>query len=37
VVQAKRDFAQQIAVASGVEYRILKPTDADNQHYRILM
>ncbi|WLA75042.1 DEAD/DEAH box helicase family protein [Bradyrhizobium diazoefficiens] len=37
VVQAKKDFAQQIAVASGMEYRILKSTDADNRHYRILL
>ena len=36
-MQAKKDFAQQIAVASGMEYRILKSTDADNHHYRILM
>ncbi|MDP3264481.1 MAG: hypothetical protein Q8M59_16130 [Tabrizicola sp.] len=28
VVQAKKDFAQQIAVASGMEYRIIKSTDA---------
>jgi type III restriction enzyme len=31
VVQAKKDFAQQIAVASGMEYRILKSTDADKR------
>ena len=37
VVQAKKDFAQQIAVASGMEYRILKSTDADRRHYRMLM
>jgi hypothetical protein len=37
VVQAKKDFAQQIAVASGMEYRILKSTDADKRHYRVLM
>lgn len=37
VVQAKKDFAQQIAVASGMEYRILKSTDADKRHYRTLM
>ncbi len=37
VVQAKKDFAQQIAVASGMEYRILKSTDADNRRYRVLM
>ena len=37
VVQAKKDFAQQIAVASGMEYRILKSTDADKRQYRVLM
>jgi hypothetical protein len=37
VVQAKKDFAHQIAVASGMEYRILKSTDADKRHYRILL
>lgn len=37
VVQAKKEFAQQIAVASGMEYRILKSTDADNRHYRMLL
>ncbi|MRW94502.1 type III restriction endonuclease [Duganella sp. FT80W] len=37
IVQAKKDFAQQIAVASGMEYRILKSSDADKRHYRVLM
>lgn len=37
VVQAKKEFAQQIAVASGMEYRIIKSTDADGRHYRTLM
>ena len=37
VVQAKKDFANQIAVASGMEYRIIKSSDADNRHYRILL
>lgn len=37
VVQAKKDFASQIAVASGMEYRILKSSDADNRHYRVLL
>ena len=36
VVQAKKDFAQQIAVASGMEYRIIASTDADGRHYRML-
>jgi hypothetical protein len=37
VVQAKKEFAHQIAVASGMEYRILKSTDADKRHYRVLL
>jgi type III restriction enzyme len=37
VVQAKKEFAQQIAVASGMEYQILKSSDADKRHYRILL
>lgn len=37
VVQAKKDFAQQIAVASGMEYRIMKSTDADKRHFRMLL
>ncbi|MDR0716811.1 MAG: DEAD/DEAH box helicase family protein [Azoarcus sp.] len=37
VVQAKKDFAQQIAVASGMEYQIIKSSDADKRAYRILM
>ncbi len=37
VVQAKSDFAQQIAVASGMEYRILKSSDADKRHFRVLL
>ena len=37
VVQAKKEFAQQIAVASGMEYQIIKSTDADKRHYRVLM
>ncbi|WP_122235554.1 TnsA endonuclease N-terminal domain-containing protein, partial [Pseudomonas coronafaciens] len=37
VVQAKKDFAQQIAVASGMEYRILKSSDADKRRYRLLL
>ena len=37
VVQAKKEFASQIAVASGMEYRIIKSTDADKRHYRALM
>jgi hypothetical protein len=37
VVQAKKDFAQQIAVASGMEYQIIKSTDADKRKYRVLL
>ena len=37
VVQAKKDFAQQIAVASGMEYRIIKSTDADKRLFRVLL
>jgi len=37
VVQAKKEFAQQIAVASGMEYRIIKSSDADDRKYRMLM
>ena len=37
VVQAKKDFAQQIAVASGMEYEIIKSTDADEHRYQTLM
>ncbi len=37
VVQAKKDFAHQIAVASGMEYRIIKSTDADQRRYRVPM
>lgn len=37
VVQAKKEFAQQIAVASGMEYRIIKSSDADERHFRVLL
>lgn len=37
VVQAKKDFAQQIAVASGMDYRIMKSSEADKHNYRILL
>jgi len=37
VVQAKKDFAQQIAVASGMEYRILKSSDADAGNFPVLL
>lgn len=37
VVQAKKDFAQQIAAASGMEYQIIKSTDADQNRFRMLL
>lgn len=37
VVQAKKEFAQQMAVASGMEYRLMKASAAANQEYRILL
>ena len=37
VVQAKKEFAHQIAVASGMEYQMIKSSDADNRAYRTLM
>lgn len=37
VVQAKKEFAEQIAVASGMEYQIIKSSDADGRNYRVLM
>lgn len=37
VVQAKKAFANQIAVASGMEYRMIKASAAANNEYRILL
>ena len=37
IVQAKQEFAEQLAVASGVEYRLIKATDANKRRYRLLM
>ena len=37
VVQAKKEFAEQMAVASGMEYRLIKATDANERRYRLLM
>ncbi len=37
VVQAKKEFAKQIAVASGMEYEIIKSTDAQEHNYRLLL
>lgn len=37
VVQAKKDFAHQIAVASGMEYQMIKSTVAEARGYRELI
>lgn len=37
VVRAKKESAEQIAVASGMEYQILKSSDADKRNFRILL
>ncbi|APZ42537.1 hypothetical protein BW247_05050 [Acidihalobacter ferrooxydans] len=37
VVQAKKDFAKQLPVASGMGYRILKSSDADKRYFRLLL
>ncbi len=37
VVQAKKEFAQQIATASGMEYEIIKGSDAEAHSYRFLL
>lgn len=37
VVQAKKEFAKQIATASGMEYQTIKGSDATNRHYRMLL
>ena len=37
VVQAKKEFAKQIAVASGMDYRTIKGSDASSRHYRMLL
>ena len=37
VVQAKKDFAGQIAVASGMEYQLIKATDAAAKGFRSLL
>lgn len=37
VVRAKRDFARQIAVASGMEYHLVKSSDADQHRYDMLI
>ena len=37
VVQAKKDFARQTAVASGMEYHLLKSSDADKRHFDSLL
>lgn len=37
VVQAKKAFANEIAVASGMEYRLMRSSDAVKRNYRILL
>jgi hypothetical protein len=37
VVQAKKEFAKQMLVASGMEYHLMKSSDAEKRHYRILL
>ena len=37
VVNAKKAYATQIAVASGMEYRLIKASDAEKHHYRVLL
>jgi hypothetical protein len=37
VVVAKKEFASQVAVASGMDYRIIKSSDADDHRYRLLL
>jgi len=37
VVIAKKEFANQVAVASGMDYRIIKSSDADEHRYRLLL
>ena len=36
VVQAKKEFARQVAVASGMDYRIIAASEAEKRHYRTL-
>ncbi len=37
VVQARKDLAQQIAAPGGMEYRILKSSDAGKRHFQVLL
>lgn len=37
VVNAKKAYANQIAVASGMEYRLIKASEAEKHHYRVLI
>lgn len=37
IVNAKKEFAQQMAVASGMEYRMIKGSDAQAREYRRLL
>jgi len=37
IVKAKKEFAKQIATASGMEYQTIKGSDAIDRHYRMLL
>lgn len=37
VVNAKKAYASQIAVASGMEYRLIKASEAEKHYYRVLL
>ena len=37
IVQAKREYAEQMADASGMEYTIIRGTDADAHNFRFLL
>jgi type III restriction enzyme len=37
IVKAKKEFSEQLAVASGMEYRLIRATDASARRYRLLM
>ncbi len=37
MVNAKKAYASQIAVASGMEYRLIKASEAEKHHYRVLI
>ena len=37
VVQAKKTYTEEIAIASGMEYHLMKSSDAAEHNYRILL